>query len=1155
MKRILSMNRTWTLSLLVLGLCIAAGDVSAQAPPKKAQGKAPAAAAAPAPAPAKPDYGAILNTLRFREIGPAIMGGRIDDFAVVESDPRIVYVCTASGGIHKTTNAGTTWTPIFDDQDTHTCGDIAIAPSDPAIIYVGTGESNNRQSSSWGNGVYKSLDAGATWTNVGLKETHHIGRIVVHPTNPNVAYVAAAGRLWGPNEERGVYKTTDGGKTWQRVLFINADTGVNDVAMDRESPDTLYAAAYQRRRTVYGFNGSGPGSAIYKTTDGGATWKKITKGMPYDAASNPQTPANVLAETGRIGLDIYRSNTNIVYALVEHRNGGIFRSEDKGETWTKMSDTNPRPMYYSKPRIDPNNDLRIWVLGAPIYFSEDGGKMFVTTRGQRIHGDYHAFWINPANSEHMLAGTDGGINMTHDGGKSWDFVNTIPLGQFYEIGVDMQKPYRVCGGLQDNGSWCAPSSTLYARGVTNDEWVNVGGGDGYYVQIDPTDANILYSESQDGNVNRRNLGTNETVSIRPREKEGEARYRFQWNSPIVISKHNPKTIYYGGNFLFKSTDRGDNWTKASADLTNNEDRNKKEIMGKVPDATTMSRHDGVQQWPCITTVSESPRNAGVIWAGTDDGNLQVTKDGGANWKNVADKVPGLPKGTYVSRVVASNHAEGTAYATFDGHRQNDFGIYVYMTTDFGETWKSLAANLPNNQGIVNVIREHQRNADLLFAGTEFGAYVSFDRGGAWTRIKMNLPMVPVDDIVIHPRDNDLIFGTHGRAIWILDDIAPLEGMNEKVAASDFTLFDVSPATSWRTWNHKASTGAKEFIGPNAPNAATIQYLLKNEIKDDPPPPGAPAPAQAAGPGGPGGGGGGGFAALLAQLGPPVRTTNKVRITITDSEGKPVRTINGTGQVGINRVTWDMRYASPIPPAPPGAGGGGGFGGGGGGGGFGGGGAGSRVDPGTFTVKVKVGDLPEQTKTIVVEEDPRVTISAADRAARRKAINDLGPVVAQAVVAQRGIQQLRQNVNTALEAWKRPGPGGMRVPENVQKAGEELLKKIDELYPTFGQIPSATQQLGAAGPPAVEQPTPITTRLTQLAGAIESVTQAPSARQLEDIATYGAIIREKAPLVLKLVTEDLANLNKLMREANLPYINSPAGMGGGGGRRGPEVEDK
>jgi len=1162
MRRIFSWCRFAMLLLLVAGLVAVTSDLAAQGTTaagagkeqKKEQQKKPAAkekekpavAAVPA-APAKPDYAAIMKNLRFREIGPAIMGGRIDDFAVVESNPRIVYVCTASGGVFRTTNAGTTWQPLFDDQDSPTCGDIAIAPSDPSIIYVGTGESNNRQSSSWGNGVYKTLDAGKTWSNIGLKDTHHIGRVVVHPTDPHTVYVAAAGRLWGPSKERGVYKTTDGGKTWQQVLFINEDTGVNDIAMDWESPDTLYAAAYQRRRTVFGFNGSGPGSAIHKTTDGGATWKKLGRGLPYDAASNPQVAANVLSETGRIGLNIYRRNPSIVYALIEHRNGGIFRSADKGETWTKMSDTNPRPMYYSQPHVDPNNDLRIWLLGAPIYFSEDGGKTFVTTRGARIHGDYHALWINPANSEHMIAGTDGGIHWTYDGGRSWDFVNTIPLGQFYEIGVDMQKPYRVCGGLQDNGSWCAPSSTLYARGISNDEWVNVGGGDGYYVQIDPTDHNILYSESQDGNINRRNLGTSEFVSIRPREREGEARYRFQWNSPIVISKHNPKTIYYGGNFLFKSTDRGDTWTKASPDLTNNEDRNTKEIMGKVPDANTMSRHDGVQQWPCITTVSESPLNAGVLWAGTDDGNLQVTRDGGANWKNVAEKVPGVPRGTYVSRVVASNHAEGTAYVTFDGHRMNDFGVYVFMTTDYGETWKSIAANLPTNQGVVNVIREHHRNPDLLFVGTEFGAYVSFDRGGYWTRIKMNLPMVPVDDIVIHPRDNDLILGTHGRSIWILDDITALEQLNDKAVNEDFKLFDIRPAISWRTWNHKASTGHKTFISQNAPNTATIQYYLKNEIKDEPPPAGAQPPAQVTGPGGqqipPE------IAAQFGlQVGQQQRTTQRVRITIVDSEGKTVRELNGTGQAGLNRVTWDLRYRSPIPPPAPGTGGPGlGFG-----AGFGGpGGAGSRVDPGTYTVKMKVGDFPEQTKTLVVEEDPRITISAADRAARRKAINELAPIVTMGVMAQRSITQLRQNLNTAMEGWKRPG--GTRVPENIQKAAEEFLKKIDELYPTFAQIPQPTQQLGAAGPPVVERPTPITQRLTQIAGAIEAVTQAPSARQLEDIATYGAIIREKAPLVQKLISEDLANLNKLMREANIPYINPPAGAGPSGGRRGPDHE--
>ncbi len=1148
MKRI-SKFRWLILPLLVLSLGVAANYLSAQAPAKKpaeqapakkAPGKAPAAAPAAAAPATKSDYGAILNTLRFREIGPAIMGGRIDDFAVVESDPRVFYVCAASGGVLKTTNAGTTWTPVFDDQEVSTCGDIAIAPSDPSIIYVGTGESNNRQSSSWGNGVYRSTDAGKTWTNVGLKETHHIGRIVVHPTNPNVAYVAAAGHLWGPNKERGVYKTADGGKTWQQVLYVNDDTGVNDVAIDRESPDTLYAAAYQRRRTVFGFNGSGPGSAIYKTTDGGATWKKLTKGLPYENGG----------ETGRIGIDIYRKNTDIVYALIENANGGIYRSEDKGETWTKMGTTNPRPMYYSQPRVDPNNDLRIWLMGAPIYFSEDGGKTFVQNRGQRIHGDYHAFWIDPANSEHMLAGTDGGIHQTYDGGKNWDFINTIPLGQFYEIGVDMARPYNICGGLQDNNSWCGPSATPYTRGISNDEWTTVGGGDGFYAQIDPTDPSIVYAESQDGNVLRRNMKTRESKSIRPVEKQGEARYRFQWNTPIVISAHKPTTIYYGGNFLFKSLDRGDNWTKLGGDLTNGQDRNKLAIMGKVPDRETMSRHDGVQQWPTTTTVAESPLNANVLWVGTDDGNLQVTKDGGATWKNMADKVPGVPKGTYVGRVIASRRADGTAYAAFDGHRMDDYGVYLFVTTDFGETWKSLGANLPAGSGTIHVVREHPKNHDLLFVGAEFGAYVSFDRGTSWTRIKMNLPTVPVDDILIHPRDNDLIFGTHGRSIWVLDDITPLEQMNEKVAASDFTLFDVQPTISWRIANHKASTGAKEFLGPNPPNGAMIQYYLKNELKDD-----ATTGAQQAAPTGPGGQqippeilaqfGGGQFGQQQQ------RTTSKVHISILDSTGKEIRTMNGTGQAGINRVTWDLRMTSPIPPAPPGTSGGG-FGGGGGGGGFGGGaGAGSRVDPGTYMVKIKVGDN-EQSKTFTVEEDPRVQISAEDRAARRKALNDLAPLVRQATLAQRGIVAMRTNVNNAIESWKRPGTP--RPPDNVRTAAEDLLKKIDEIYPLFGTPPAEAPSLGNAGPPIIERAPPLQNRVGQIMVSLEGFTAAPTARQLEDINTLAPLIKDAAEKVQKL-SEDLTNLNKMMRDANVPYISMPGGGGGGGGRRPSEDDNK
>jgi photosystem II stability/assembly factor-like uncharacterized protein len=525
-----------------------------------------------------------LKNLEFREIGPAVMGGRIDDFGVVESNPNIVYVGTASGGVWKTTNNGTTWEPVFDKEGVSTIGDIAIAPSDPAVVWVGTGEPNNRQSSSWGDGIYKSLDAGKTWQKMGLAATHHIGRIVIHPKNPEVVYAAALGHLWGPNPERGVYKTTDGGKTWNQVLKINDDTGVSDIAMDPESPDTLYAAAYERRRTPFGFNGGGPDSAIYKTVDGGATWKKLVKGLPYEHGG----------DTGRIGLDIYRKDSNIVYAIVQHEKGGTYRSEDKGETWKKMGDTNPRPSYYSQIRVDPNNDLRIWELGAQMFFSEDGGKTFSTQRVKGIHGDFHAMWIDPADSNHVITGSDGGIHWSYDNGRTWDFINTIAIGQFYEVGLDNEKPYKICGGLQDNGSWCGPSMSLTRDGIINSDWTLMPGGDGFYARIDYAEPWIVYTESQDGHLSRRDEHTSQQREIMPEAKFGEPHYRFQWNSPVEVSAHDHKTIYYGGNYLFKSTDRGDSWTRLGGDLTTGADRNKLQIFGKTPDKTTLSRHDGVE---------------------------------------------------------------------------------------------------------------------------------------------------------------------------------------------------------------------------------------------------------------------------------------------------------------------------------------------------------------------------------------------------------------------------------------------------------------------------------------------------------------------------------------------------------------------------------
>src|SRR6266478_6571807 len=1025
-----------------------------------------------------------FKSLEFREIGPATMGGRIDDFAVVESNPNIVYVGTASGGVWKTTNNGTTWEPIFDKENVSTIGDIAIAPSDPSVVWVGTGEPNNRQSSSWGDGIYKSLDGGKTWQKMGLTATHHIGRIVIHPKNPEVVYVAALGHLWGANPERGVYKTSDGGKSWSQVLKINDDTGVSDIALDPESPDTLYAAAYQRRRTPYGFNGGGPGSAIYKTTDGGATWKKLTKGLPYENGG----------ETGRIGLDIYRRNSNIVYAVVQHEKGGTFRSEDKGETWKKMGDTNPRPSYYSQIRIDPNNDLRIWELGAPMFYSEDGGKTFSTQRVQKIHGDYHAMWIDPADSNHMITGSDGGIHWSYDAGKSWDFINTIAIGQFYEIGLDNEKPYHICGGLQDNGSWCGPVQTLTRDGIANEDWQVIHGGDGFYAAIDSVEPWIVYTESQDGYIDRRDLRTEQLHSIRPEAKAGEPHYRFQWNSPVAVSAHNHTTIYYGGNYLFKSTDRGDNWTRLGGDMTTGVDRNKLQIFGKTPDKSTLSRHDGVQEYPTITTFSESPLTPNVLWVGTDDGNVQVTRDAGKTWKNVAGRVPGVPKGTYVSRVVASKAGEGAAFVTFDGHRNDDYGIYIFVTNDYGESWKAIRNGIPDSAGSVHVMREHPRNQNLLFAGLEFGLWVSWDRGANWTALRNNFPTVPVDDIQIQARENDLVLATHGRSIWVLDDMTPVEKLDATVTVSPLTFFTPRAATSWHLRNRRWSAGQKMFMAKNLPYGAILNYYLKDAM--------------------------------------PGETAKK------DSDDKDKK-----DAAGVNRTNWDLRWEPPAEPTPEqqeaiAAG-------------YGFGPRGPVVDPGEYTIKIKAGER-EASQKVTVGEDTRVVISSADRAARWEAISQIYTMAKTTDKDRKTIEGIQTALKTAREQWKKDAgkSGSPKIPDDIVKAADELQKKVDAVA---GKFIREREGLGNAGPPFEWKPEPLPNQVQELLADLDGFVAAPGGQQKEKLAELTPLVSEASAQVKKLAEEDLPALNKKMNEAGIPHV-VPAAQASRGGQ-GDEEEER
>lgn len=1027
--------RLFARSFLFAPALVAAAVAAGAAPPSKA---APAAAALGAEQ---------LAGLEFRAIGPALMGGRIDDFAVVESDPATFYVATASGGVFKTINGGTTFAPVFDDQATSSIGDVTLAPSDPQIVWVGTGEPNNRQSSSWGNGVYRSADGGATWTHAGLAETHHIGRIVVHPGNPEIAYVAALGRLWGPNPERGLYKTSDGGRTWTLSKFVDADTGFVDVAIDPHSPDTLYAASYQRRRTPFGYNGGGPGSGLWKTTDGGRSWKKLTKGLPSDG------------DVGRIGLAVYRRDPRIVYALVEHaKEQGIFRSEDRGETFVKMSATNPRPSYYSKLHVDPNNDLRVWVLGAPIFFSEDGGKTFKTDRGEKIHGDYHGLWIDPADSDHMLVGTDGGIHTSRDAGRNWDFVNTIPLAQFYEVTVDNRRPYRVCGGLQDNGSWCGPSRTFTRQGVSNEDWFRVGGGDGFFVRIDPTDPDTVYQESQDGSLGRVDLRTGERRTLKPEPPAGE-KYRFNWNSPVEISAHDAKVVYYGGNRLFRSTNRGDDWTPISPDLTRGEKRDDLTIFGKAA-KDFLSRNDGVVHWGTITTFAESPKDANVLWAGTDDGRLHVTRDLGATWTELT--VPGVPKGTYVSRVEAGRAAAGTATVAFDGHRGNDFAPWVFRTDDFGKTWARIFTALPEGS-TVSVVREHPQNPQVLLAGTERGLWISFDRGASAVRMTGKLPMVPVDDLVFHPTEGDLVVGTHGRGVYVLDDASLLARVEPALAQAELTAFEPRPAVAWRIANHKGDNGARFFVAQNPPDGALVSYFLKSKPGDK----------------------------------------DKVEVVVKDAAGAVVRKLEGPKALGLNRVAWDLRTEAPVTPEP------------GAGGGFGGPPRGPLVDPGKYTVDITAG-AAKASVSVAVEEDPRLTISTAERAVWSQAVRAAAKEWARADAADKRLaaaeKQLKE-LQTALG----------KAPKASDKLKEAVKVALASVEPQARAL-RRDVPLGFAGAPLASEPEPLLPRARGLYFALSSYTAPPTAQQAR-VAEQVAKQVEAAVAGANTISKTLAELNR------------------------------
>ncbi len=840
-----------------------------------------------------------FNGLAFRFIGPAIQSGRIADFAVNPKNPKEYYVAVASGGVWKTSNAGITYEPIFDGEGSYSIGCVTMDPTNSNVIWVGTGENNNQRSVAYGDGVYKSEDGGKSWIHSGLKNSEHIGMIKVDPNDPNTVYVAAYGPLWSAGGDRGIYKTTDGGKNWKPILEVSENTGFNEIHLDPRDSKVLYATAHQRRRHVFTYISGGPESAIYKSIDGGATWSKLTNGLPK-------------VDLGRIGLAISPVNPDYLFAIVEaaDKKGGIYRSINRGASWEKQSDYVTSGNYYQEIFCDPVDLKKVFYVDFWVMVSLDGGKTFNKIGEKYKHVDNHALWIDPADTDHLLAGCDGGIYETFDFGANWEFKTNLPVTQFYKVSVDNATPfYRVYGGTQDNNSLSGPSRTISSNGITNSDWIITLEGDGFESENDPTDPNIAYVQAQYGILVRYDRKSLEAIDIKPVELEGEPALRWNWDSPLLLSHHKHTRIYFGANRLYRSDDRGDTWTAISGDLSRQLDRNKWPVMGKVWGMDAVAKNASTDLYGNLVSISESKFDENILLAGTDDGLIQVTKDGGKNWTKV-DNIAGVPERTYVNQIIASYHDKNTFYAAFNHHRYGDFKPYLFKSTNGGLNWSPVHGNLPA-RGSVYSIAEDSVNANLLFAGTEFGVFFTIDGGQSWTQLKAGVPVIAVRDLAIQRRENDLVLGTFGRGIYILDDYSPLRTLKKDDLQKDALLFPVKDSWMYiegRQWGAplKGFQGESFYSVPNPQIGAVFSYYLKDDIKTikekrkekeaELIKKGEAVPYPSAD-------------SIMME---DAQAKPYLLFTIQDSKGNVVRKIKQDAKKGMHRITWDLRYASSGP---------------------------------------------------------------------------------------------------------------------------------------------------------------------------------------------------------------------------------------------------